>query len=297
MTVRVIDPGQHRFGGVDGKTVGGARRRPDKLQPTAVGAIESKADSAAAPSVRPLQTRDPVAERILLVLEACAVKKRPLALTDLVYATGLAKTTVHRLCGKLVQLGLLERSLEGFSIGAKVFALAITNPVINEIRTTAMPHLLELQRAAGASDLAILTGGKALIIDGLFTRELRVVPLIGVGLPLHCTAVGKAIAAGVDAERREELLGPGLLPAATRRTIVHPLLIRRHLERVAEEGVAFCREELHLGTHAVAAVFNVRGDITAAIGCVGAWNNPLINRSSALVAEAAADLQRALCDL
>lgn len=244
--------------------------------------------------VRLRQTRDPVAERILLVLEACAANKHALTLTDLVDATGLAKTTVHRLCGKLVQLGLLERSAEGFSIGTKVFALAITNPLINEIRVAAMPHLVELQHVAGASDLAILTGGKALITDGLFTRELRVVPLIGAALPLHCTAVGKAIAASLEAERREELLGPGLLPAATRRTIVHPLLIRRHLERVAEEGAAFSREEFQLGTQAVASAFEVRGDITAAIGCVGAWNNRAINRSSALVAEAAADLQRAL---
>ena len=254
----------------------------------------SMANPGTAEWVRPLQTRDPVAERILLVLQACAASKRPLTLSGLVDATGLAKTTVHRLCGKLVQLGLLERSASGFLIGTKVFALAITSPLINEIRVAAMPYLLELQHVAGASDLAILTGGKALITDGLFARELRLVPLIGVALPLHCTAVGKAIAASLETERREDLLGPGLLPAATRRTIVHPGLIRQHLERVAEEGVAFSHEEFQLGTHAVASAFKVRGDITAAIGCVGAWNNPAINSSSALVAESAADLQRTI---
>ena len=297
MAVRVVDPDQHGFGGVVGrKNVGAPPLHSGKVQPTVgtVGTIEAKADSATTSSVRPLQTRDPVAERILLVLEACAAKKRPLTLTDLVDATRLAKTTVHRICGKLVQLGLLERSAEGFLIGTKLFALAITNPLINEIRMAAIPHLLELQHAAGASDLAILTGGKALIIDGLFTRELRLAPLIGVALPLHCTAIGKAIAASLEPEHREELLGPGVLPVATRRTIVHPVLIRRHLESVAEEGVAFSLGEFQLGTHAVASPFKVRGDITAAIGCVGAWNNPAINRSSALVAEAAKDLQRAL---
>ena len=249
------------------------------------------ANPASALSVSPLQTRDPVAQRILSVLEACAAIKRPLAMMELVDATGLAKTTVHRMCWKLVDLGLLERSPDGFSIGTKLFALANANPIIREVRAAAMPYLVELQRVCGASDLAILTGGKALIIDGLFTQELRSTPLIGVAVPLHCTAVGKAIAASVDRQQREMLLGPGLLPAITRRTIVHPVLIRRHLDAVAADGVAVSHEEFHLGTAGVAAAVKVRGGVTAAIGCVGPWNSSALKRSSARVAAVAAGLQ------
>jgi DNA-binding IclR family transcriptional regulator len=245
-------------------------------------------------SASTLQTRDPVAQRILQVLEACAARKRPLTMMELVAATGLAKTTVHRMCWKLVELGLLEHSTDGFSIGTKMFALANANPIIREVRAAAMPYLLELQRATGASDLAVLSGGKALIIDGLFTQELRSVPLIGVGLPLHCTAVGKALAASLDREQREKLLGPGVLPAVTRRTIVHPVLIRRHLDGVAAQGVAHSHEEFQVGTAGVAAAFTVRGGVTAAIGCVGAWNNSALKRSSARIAAAAASLQHAL---
>ena len=242
----------------------------------------------------PLPTRDPVAQRILLVLEACAAEKGPLTMTELVEATGLAKTTVHRMCWKLVDLGLLEHASDGFAIGTKLFALAAANPVINEIRVAAMPYLLELQPLTGAADLAILVGGKALIVDTLFTRELGGSGMVGAGLPLHCTAVGKALAAGVDHERREELLGPGLLPSATTQSIVHPVLIRRHLERVAQEGVAFSHEEFEVGRAGVAATFTSRDGTIGAIGCVGAWNNLGIRRSSARVAVAAAGLQRAL---
>ena len=245
-------------------------------------------------TARALQTRDPVAQRILSVLEACAALKRPMAMMELVDATGLAKTTVHRMCWKLVELGLLEHSADGFSIGTKMFALANANPIIREIRAAAMPYLLDLQRVTGASDLAVLSGGKALIIDGLFTQELRSVPLIGVAVPLHCTAVGKAIAASLDREQREKLLGPGVLPAITRRTIVHPALIRRHLDGVVAQGVAVSHEEFHLGTAGVAAAVKVPGGVTAAIGCVGPWNSSALKRSSAQVAAAAAGLQRAL---
>jgi DNA-binding IclR family transcriptional regulator len=200
---------------------------------------------------------------------------------------------VHRMCWKLAELGLLEHSADGFSIGTKVFALANANPIISDVRVAAMPYLLELQRATGASDLAILTGNRALVIDGLFTHELRSTPLVGAALPLHCTAVGKAIAASLDIEQREEALGPGLLPAATRRTIVHPVVIRRHLEKVASDGIALSHEEFQLGTHGVAAAFKVRDGVWGAIGCVGAWNNPAISRSSTKVAAAASHLGRA----
>ena len=242
-----------------------------------------------------VQSRDPVAHRILLTLEACASKKRALTLMELVDETGLAKTTVHRMCWKLVELGLLEHSDGGFSVGMKMFALASSNPVLNHVRVAAMPLLLELQRTTGAmSNLAILTGGKALILDALYAAEPAIPRLVGAALPLHCTAVGKAIAASLESDQRDELLERGGLRPATGRTIVRMSLLREHLERVAEAGVAISEEEFMPGVSGVAAAFNLGGEATVAIGCVDAWNNPTTRLGSARVVQAAAALQRAL---
>lgn len=238
------------------------------------------------------ETRDPVAQRIMTVLDACAATKRPLTITQLVDATGLAKTTVHRMCWRLVELGLLEHAENGFSIGTKLLALANANPVVTEIRAAAIPYLVELQQVTGASDLAILTGGKALVVDGLFTKNLGGVPLVGVALPLHSCAVGKAILARLDRPRRDQLLGPESLPAVTSRSIVHPVMIRRHLDRITETGVAVSIEEFQLGMIGVAAAFKVREGTIAAIGCVASSTNRMIMRSTGRVAEAAAQLER-----
>ena len=180
-----------------------------------------------------------VSQRILMTLEACAAHKRSLTLAELVDETGLAKTTLHRTCWKLVELGLLEHSDAGFSVGVKMFALGNSNPVINDLRVAAMPLLLELQRETGGmSNLAILHEGKALVIDALYTVQPSIPRLVGASLPLHCTAVGKAIAANLEADEREELVANrgGLLPAATWRTIVRPALLRANLDQVAEDG-------------------------------------------------------------
>jgi DNA-binding IclR family transcriptional regulator len=237
-----------------------------------------------------------VARRILMTLEACAAQKRSLTLVELVDETGLAKTTLHRTCWKLVELGLLEHSDEGFFVGVKMFALGNSNPILNELRVAAMPLLLELQRTTGAmSNLAILHDGKALIIDALYTAQPPLPRLVGASLPLHCTAVGKAIAANLEVDEREELVVEhGLLPAATWRTIVRPALLREHLDQVAEKGVASSNEEFMTGICGVAAAIKVRGGATVAIGYVGHWNKKVIAQVSEPVLQAAAALRLAL---
>jgi DNA-binding IclR family transcriptional regulator len=242
-------------------------------------------------------SREPVAQRIVATLEACASNKGAMTMTELVKETGLPKTTVHRMCWMLVELGLLEHSPEGFSVGSKMFALAAANPRISELRIAAIPHLVELQRRTGAmTDLAILSDGKALVIDGLFTQGSVLIPrLVGHALPLHCTGVGKAIAAQLDPEERDRLLfGKGPLPRATRDTLVQPGLLRQHLQRIAETGIAVADGEFLPGVKSVAAGFRLRDGGAAAIGVVEAWNSPTLRNAAVAVAAAAAALQRAV---
>lgn len=242
-------------------------------------------------------TREPVAQRIVLTLEACASKKRAMTIVELVQATGLAKTTVHRVCWKLVELGLLEHAAEGFSVGSKMFALATANPRISELRNAAIPNLVDLQRRTGAiSILAILCDGSALIVDGVFTEVPVGVPrLVGHSVPLHCTAFGKAIAAQLDPHERDRLLfGNGPLPSATRQTLVQPGLLRQHLQRVAETGIAVADREFLPGFKSVAAGFRLRDGVPAAIGVVEAWNSPTLRNAPVPVAAAASALQQAM---
>lgn len=246
----------------------------------------------------PKPTREPVVQRIVLTLEACASRNGAMNIGELVRATGLAKSTVHRMCWKMVELGLLEHSPRGFSVGSKMFALAATNPLINELRLTAIPYLVELQRRTGAaSNLAALSGDRALIVDALYTRQqaARFPALIGHTLPLHCTGTGKAIAACLSpAEQQKLLFGNGRLPSNSRDTIVQPGLLNRHLSKVAETGIAIANGEFIPGIKSVAAALRLRDGGVAAIGVLEAWNSPTLRAAPAAVADAAASLQRAL---
>lgn len=73
-------------------------------------------------------SRDPLAQRIMLILEACAATWKPVTLTELVDSTGLSKSTVHRMSWKLVELGMLQHTEEGFLIGNKMLGLGERKP-------------------------------------------------------------------------------------------------------------------------------------------------------------------------
>jgi len=233
-------------------------------------------------------------ERILTTLDACAAK-RSLTLAELVEETGLPKTTLHRTCWRLVELGLLEHCDHGFRIGLKMFVLGHSNPVLNTVRIAAMPVLLELQRTTGAmSNLALLHDGKALVIDAVYGSEPSIPRLVGAPLPLHCTAVGKAIAAALEADAREELVLERRLPPATVHTIVRPALLREHLERVAQTGLASSDEEFMAEVCGVAAAMRMHNGAIVAIGYVGKVNKNIVRQVSDPVRQAAAALRIAL---
>jgi DNA-binding IclR family transcriptional regulator len=219
-----------------------------------------------------------VAERIFLVLEACASSNRTLTLSEFVQRTGLPKTTLHRTCWKLVELGALDYVGGGYCIGTKLFALGGLNPCLRRLRAAAMPYLHELCLATGGvSDLAVLSDGQALSIEEVYPPSSRVPRMLGSRLPAHCTAVGKVLIAALEPEERELFLD-GPLPPSTWRSLVQPAMLREHLDRIAQTGLACSHEEWRLGVCGVAAPVFAAGRVLAAIGWVGPPEANLLRR-------------------
>jgi DNA-binding IclR family transcriptional regulator len=192
------------------------------------------------------------AERIVGVLEACAASAEPIPLAELVRATGLPKTSVHRLCGKLCALGVLEASPGGYQLGARLYALA-GSPAIHALRARAIPVLHELAKTSGFNaNLAVLSGSRALLVEEVYNRDWPT-RIVGQSLPLHCTAVGKALLLGRSAHQIEQLVGAGPLAPQTRHSIVRTELLIAQLAAAGRDGVAYSNEEWRLGISAVAA--------------------------------------------
>jgi DNA-binding IclR family transcriptional regulator len=212
-----------------------------------------------------------VADRVSVVLEHCATSSHPLSLAELATRTGLPKTTLHRVCWKLEELGLLNHSDGGFEVATRLFALGSMNPRLRRLRAIAMPYLHTLVAESGwVVNLAVLSDHRALIVEELSGGQMaRVARMGGVSMPLHATAIGKALLSGMPDDELDELLGEASLRPFTGRTVVRPKILREQLAVVRARRVAFSHEEWRMGTSGVASPVTSNGQVVAALALVG----------------------------
>jgi DNA-binding IclR family transcriptional regulator len=97
-----------------------------------------------------------LAARVLTILDAFAVERPELTLSEISRRTGLPLPTVHRLVGELVRWGaLVRRDDRAYEIGPgllRVAALALWNL---RLRETAMPYLADLYEATQQTPLRL----------------------------------------------------------------------------------------------------------------------------------------------
>jgi IclR family transcriptional regulator, acetate operon repressor len=240
--------------------------------------------------------RPSVIDRVFCVLESCAASGRSLTLVDLSRRTGLPKTTVHRVCWKLVELGLLTHADDGFQVSPKLFALGSMSPELRRLRALAMPWLHELTaRTEWATNLAVIADGRALVVEEVYGQHTGRMPrMVGARLPLHATAIGKALLSGFDDAELEDYLRSSALKAYTPNTIVRPNLLAEHLRRVRATGFAMSFEEWSLGTSGVAAPVYADGQVIAAVAVVGETNERSMQSHAQYARQVGAKLSQAL---
>ena len=126
-----------------------------------------------------------------------------------------------------------------------------------------------------SSSLAVFRNGQVIIAakqeqDG----PLRVVQRIGESRPVHCTAVGKVLAAAMSDEELEETIERTDFQQKTPRTITSPAVFRREMAHIRKRGIAFDNEEHIKGVRCVAVpVKDYTGKTRAALCVVGPKDN------------------------
>jgi DNA-binding IclR family transcriptional regulator len=229
------------------------------------------------------------------VLERCASSTQPLSLVDLVERTGFPKSTLHRVCWKLVELGALESSDRGFAIGTKLFALGSMSPELRRMRAMSMPYLHDLVvRTGWVGNLAVLSDGRALIAEEVYGPAPTLPKLMGSSVPLHASAVGKALLAGAPTAEREALLASLRMKPCTGRTIVREAHLRDQLAEIERTGIATSRQEYRMGTSAVASPVIVEGRALAALALIGPHHEASLRPHGQAVRHAACRLSQAL---
>jgi len=231
-----------------------------------------------------------------VLLDAFGPETNEMGLNELARATGLPKTTVHRLAGELVAVGFLERSGTNYALGSHLFELGQRVPRRRHLREAALPFLEDVFVATRETvHLAVVDGLEVIYVERIAGHRAPKTPSAVAGrLPLHCTATGKALLANGPPELLDGVLAAGL-KRRTPFTIVVPALLVEELAKVRTSGIAIEREETRNGFVSVAApVFGRGGHVLAAISVTGPRQRLDPDVSAGVVRSAARGLTRVL---
>lgn len=233
-----------------------------------MGTVKRSMDGRPGPTAAPSGTA--ALEKGLDVLAAVTSTGEPLDFATLSEMTGLPRSTLHRILTLLVTRGLVMHDSAGhrFVPGLGLLEMARRSWESSDIRSAASGPLRHLAREVGeAVHLATLVDLEVVYLDKVESEHpVRLYSAIGKRGPVHCTAVGKAMAAFLPELARAGLLGQLSFEPFTENTILDATHMQRELEEVRRTGVAFDREEHQLGVHCVAApAFDFRGHPVGAI--------------------------------
>jgi len=219
---------------------------------------------------RPVTLGAQTLRRGLWVLEAVAGHPDGVALSELARELGASRSTVHRFLATLEDMGYVEQDATSgqYRVGVRVLRLASGLFRGLPLRTAAHTELADLVLATGeTAQVCVLDGPEVVYLDEIDSpHPLRMNTYVGMRLPAHSTAVGKAILAFLPDGERQGLVGWGLR-ARTSRTITDPGDLLNDLARVREVGYAVDDEEDMDGVRCIAApVFDIRHAVAGAVG-------------------------------
>ncbi|MGV9709106.1 IclR family transcriptional regulator [Gordonia sp. NPDC003424] len=170
----------------------------------------------------------------------------PKTLDQLAAEIGVHKSTVLRLLQTLEADRFVRHDdAHRYSLGSRLFELSNVALEQRDIRTVARPRIVALNELTGQTiHLATLESGDAVYIDKIDSlHSVRMYSRIGKTAPLHCTAVGKVLVAGLPDQERAEIAARIEYTRHTARTIGSAEDYLREIELVDRQGYAEDHEE------------------------------------------------------
>lgn len=220
------------------------------------------------------------AEKVLAVLQALAEHER---ITDISTATGLPKSTVHRILQSLVEHRFALNAGDGRYIGGpRILTLAGRLMSRFDPAQHADGTLRRLREDTGYTvHFGLLAGDDVVYAAKIEGKKPYHMPSrVGMSVRLHTTAIGKAILATMPDAVVSEIVRRTGLEARTPNTITREKTLLRHLEEIRAAGFAVDDQENEPGIRCVgAAVFDHTGRAAGAVSLstlsLEPWQSPV----------------------
>ena len=215
-------------------------------------------------------------ERAVQILSSLDDEHPERSLSEIAQATGLPRSTVHRIVVTLLNCGFIERGADGekYRLGLRLAGLGLGVLHRLNFRREALPYMQQLvERFQEICTLGVFDHGQVLYVEIVHSKHtLTIAARVGRHLPAHCTASGKVFLALLPPEVVEPVLNAPLA-AYTEKTITSPARLQEELETVRQRGYGLDDEEFEVGIRAVAVpIRDVDGNVIAEMSMPGPTN-------------------------
>lgn len=234
--------------------------------------VAASAVSMAVHDRRPA-SKVPAAENTLRILKLLASRRGPMPAGSIAQALGVPRSSVYDLLGVMEANGFVLHLQEEqrYGLGIRAFEVSSAYSRQEPLSRLGRPMLASLVDTIGESaHLAVLHGRDVLyIVEERAKNRPSLVTEVGVRLPSHLTASGRAILAAAP-KAQVWALYPNASTFSTRHETDFPILkystLSSHLDQVRQRGYATESGEVTPGLGSVAAaVIDHMGWPTAAI--------------------------------
>ena len=196
-----------------------------------------------------------------------------LAVRETAELLGVAPSTAHRLLTTMQASGFAvqDPTTRRYGAGPALVAVALASLQRIDVGRVARPHLTALAAETRETvSLAVPEGATIRFIDSVEGPDVvRVRSRIGLAVPAHTSAAGKALLAGLGREELFRLYPTARLQRRTPRSIGSRALLLKELEDVRKLGYATSIEEGMPGIASVAVgIRDLRGRLIAALAVV-----------------------------
>ncbi len=225
-----------------------------------------------------------IVTKCALVIDALVKAKNPMVFSEIVAATGLVKSSCHRILAILQGEGLIayDGDQRTYRYGPRLQSWTKSVWLQPDLQDAAIRPMNQLRELTGMNTaLSILDEDAVLYLRTSDDVPVRYAAHPGDRAPLHCTAAGKIFLSCMSSARRQRLLAAAPLERFTEYTLTDPAALERECARVVTQGHAVAlREEFLQVMGCAAPIRNVQNQVTASLSL---WTLTVISQPDDLL--------------
>lgn len=200
-----------------------------------------------------------------------------MTLKELSSKTGINMSGMLRILASLESEGFVKYEEESrkYRLGIQIFNLGNTAFGFLDIKRICAPYLkAAAQESQLMLHLAVIEDDKVICIDKVWPNEhldmIALVSYVGGTIPLHCTGVGKVLAAYASEKQLQALLVNCDFAPHSENTCTNRDVFVQNLSQIRKQGYAFndCENEPYLRC-LTRPIFNSEGKCIAAVSLSG----------------------------